>query len=302
MGERGLPVTIVHACLRDGAGGSPTAVVDEAEPGAARLSDAERCRVPALTGTSHAVFVSARPVGPAREGACGRPEVSLRFFTAEGELPACGHGTVAALALLAGRAGGGAYRAALRTARRSFTGWCTPGEPHVTAAFGPGPVALREPTASECALVLPALGVTSGALAPGVRAASVGRSRLLVPVTTRSALAALDPDLERLRAACDRVGLLGCYVYSVPTAGGRAAARMFAPSIGVPEDIANANSTACLAADLAGRGVTGIAVDMGDSLGSPATVTATARPGHSGPLIRVGGSARITGTTYVTLP
>jgi predicted PhzF superfamily epimerase YddE/YHI9 len=77
---------------------------------------------------------------------------------------------------------------------------------------------------------------------------------------------------------------------------------MFAPSIGVPEDIANANSTACLAADLAGRGVTGIAVDMGDSLGSPATVTATARPGHSGPLIRVGGSARITGTTYVTLP
>lgn len=301
MGERRLPVTIVHACLREGAGGSPTAVVDEAGPGGAgpdgaALSDGERCRVPALTGASHAVFVSTR------QGASGRPEVNLRFFTAEGELPACGHGTVAALALLAGRAGGGAHRAALRTARRSFTGWCTPGEAHVTAAFDPGPVALREPTASECALVLPALGVTSGALAPGVRAASVGRSRLLVPVTTRSALAALDPDLERLRAACDRVGLLGCYVYSVPTAGGRAAARMFAPSIGVPEDIANANSTACLAADLAGRGVTGIAVDMGDSLGSPATVTATARPGRGGPLIRVGGSARITGTTYVTLP
>ena len=54
-------------------------------------------------------------------------------------------------------------------------------------------------------------------------------------------------------------------------AGGRYAARMFAPSIGVPEDIANANSTACLAAHLAA----GVAVDMGDSLGRPATITAT---------------------------
>lgn len=65
---------------------------------------------------------------------------------------------------------------------------------------------------------------------------------------------------------------------------------MFAPSIGVPEDIANANSTACLAADLAGRGVTEIAVDMGDSLGSPATITASARP-----VVRVGGVAEVPG-------
>jgi trans-2,3-dihydro-3-hydroxyanthranilate isomerase len=48
---------------------------------------------------------------------------------------------------------------------------------------------------------------------------------------------------------------------------------MFAPSIGVPEDIANANSTACLAAHL-GRG---LAVDMGDALGEPATILADAR-------------------------
>jgi len=96
-------------------------------------------------------------------------------------------------------------------------------------------------------------------------------------------VADLDPDLDRLRAATDRLGLLGCYVYSVPAADGRLAARMFAPSIGVPEDIANANSTACLAAHLAGAGRADIAVDMGDSLGSPATVTATARPGPAGP-------------------
>ncbi|MFG2371986.1 PhzF family phenazine biosynthesis protein [Streptomyces sp. NPDC048504] len=270
-----LSVSIVRACLRAGTGGSPTAVLDET-----RLSDVERCRVPVLAGASHAVFVSV-----------GGSDVSLRFFTAEGELPACGHGTVAALAFLAERAGGTEYRGTLRAAGRSFAGWAVREEARVRAAFEPGPVELREPTAAECGLVLPALGVGRDTLAPGTRVASVGRARLLVPVTSRAALAALAPDFGQLQSACDRFGLLGCYVYSVPTRSGRIAARMFAPSIGVPEDIANANSTACLAADLAGRGVTGIAVDMGDSLGIPATITATARPG---PVVRLGGTAKVT--------
>jgi predicted PhzF superfamily epimerase YddE/YHI9 len=64
---------------------------------------------------------------------------------------------------------------------------------------------------------------------------------------------------------------------------------MFAPSIGVPEDIANANSTACLAAHLASRGIPRIAADMGDTLGAPATITAAAEPG--GRHVRVGGHA-----------
>ncbi|HEY3480689.1 MAG TPA: PhzF family phenazine biosynthesis protein, partial [Streptomyces sp.] len=111
---------------------------------------------------------------------------------------------------------------------------------------------------------------------------------------TLTALAALAPDLDRLRAACDQSGLLGAYVYSAPTPDGRAAARMFAPSIGVPEDIANANSTACLAAYLARQSGAArtLAVDMGDSLGMPATVTASARPAPSGRLsVEVGGAA-----------
>jgi predicted PhzF superfamily epimerase YddE/YHI9 len=107
MSRHGLPVTIVRACLRDGQGGSPTAVLDEAP-----LSDDERRRVPVQMGTSHAVFVS---VHDSRRGG---PVVSLRFFTAEGELPACGHGTVAALAFLAERAGGQEYRATIHATGR----------------------------------------------------------------------------------------------------------------------------------------------------------------------------------------
>ncbi|MFI6599283.1 PhzF family phenazine biosynthesis protein [Nonomuraea sp. NPDC050536] len=273
MSERGLPVAIVRACLRDGSGGSPTAVMDEAP-----LSDDERRRVPVLMGTSHAVFVSVHHGQPA-----------LRFFTAEGELPACGHGTVAALAFLAERAGGEEYRAILHASGRAFAGWSVRENTQVNTTFEAGPVDLREPTAIERDLVLPALGITSNT--PGSRVAAVGRARMLVPVATPSALAALDPDLERLRIACDRLGFLGCYVYSAPTRTGRVPARMFAPSIGVAEDIANANSTACLAAHLAGQGITHLAVDMGDSLGSPSRITATAL--NSG-LIHLGGTAEIT--------
>ena len=276
------PVAVVDACLREGRGGSPTAVLDETP-----LSDRERRRVPVATGTSHAVFVS---VG---EDGQGRPTAALRFFTAEGELPACGHGTVAALALLAERSGAEAYEVTLSASGRAFTGRAVREGDRFLAAFDPGPVELRRPVAEQVAPVLDALGVTPDLLAPGACIASVGRERLLVPVLTRSALAALAPDAARLRDACDRLGLLGCYVHSVPTADGLVAARMFAPSIGVPEDIANANSTACLMAQLAtDRGAEAVTVDMGDALGAPATISATARPGRSGPLVRVGGTAR----------
>ncbi|MET9384801.1 PhzF family phenazine biosynthesis isomerase [Streptomyces sp. NPDC002928] len=273
---------MVNACLREGLGGSPTAVLDETP-----LSDDERRDVPVLAGTSHAVFISAS--GGERNGA----DVSLRFFTAEGELPACGHGTVAALAVLAERAGQSECQVTLSASGRIFTGRVVRENSHFDAVFDPGSVGLREPAASEHGAVLRALGVTSDTLAPGMCVASLGRPRLLVPVTTRAALTGLVPDFGELREACDRLGLLGCYVHSVPTADGRVAARMFAPSIGVPEDIANANSTACLAAHLARQGMTGITVDMGDSLGNPSAITAVARCSGAGPLVHVGGTARV---------
>ncbi|KKZ74609.1 epimerase [Streptomyces showdoensis] len=285
-----MPVTLVHACLRDGTGGSPTAVVLET---GAPLGEEARRGVAVASGTSHAVFVRVREEdGP-------EPTVDLRFFTAEGELPACGHGTVAALVLLASRAApDGPYRATLRTARSAFPGRARAEGGRGTGLFDPGPVDLRPPTAAERGLVLPALGLAPDEVGPEPRVAGVGRERILVPVSSRAALAALAPDPGRLRAACDRLGLLGAYVHSPPSAAGALAARMFAPSIGVPEDVANANGTACLAAHLAGRGFTDLAVDMGDALGSPARITATVvdgpgDAGRLGPRILIGGTARV---------
>ncbi|RAO04692.1 hypothetical protein GAR05_00555 [Micromonospora saelicesensis] len=282
-------VTIVTACLRDGRGGSPTSVVDEYFSPAPRhpLSDAERSRVPVRMGTSHAVFL-----GPV----VGDEPVDLRFFTAEGELPACGHGTVAAVAFLAGRRRGGEHEFRLRVSGRTFVGRAVRDGDQLRAAFDPGPVAVRDATSVETDLVVDALGVAAGDLLAGACVASLGRARILVPVRTPGAVVALGPHLDRLRAVCDQLGLLGCYVFSAPTRSGGVVARMFAPSIGVPEDIANVNSTACLAARMAGSGCTELAVDMGDVLGEPATITASVRPGPTGPRVLVGAAAMVVRT------
>jgi len=257
-------VSIVRACLRVGCGGesgSPTAVLGDGE-----FTEAERCAIPVRAGTSHAAFVA--------------PGGVVRFFTSAGELPACGHGTVAALAFLAGRTGRTDH--VLRVSGRTFHGRATDvGEGRFEAAFEPGPITLRSTTAAEISEISAAV---TGAATPdrsGARVATLGRPRLLLPVPDRAALAALRPDLDRLRAATDAFGLLGCYAFTPPGADGHCAARMFAPSVGVPEDIANANSTACLAAHLD----IPIKVDMGDSLGSPATISAA--PGRVGGLAAV---------------
>ncbi|HWG24297.1 PhzF family phenazine biosynthesis protein [Actinospica sp.] len=286
---------IVDACRRRGLGGSPTAVLDDEDS----LTDAERSRVPAIAGTSHAVFVREIEaeieveVGGEFEGVgnADRPAFALRFFTTEGELPACGHGTVAAVALLAERSGGDQFQAHLRAATRRFEGWAVREGGRLAAAFDPGPVDLRAPKPEELEAVAAGLGIAVGGIAEEACVASVGRERMLLPLASRSALAELAPNFAQLKEACDRFGFLGCYAYSVPEADGLSAARMFAPSIGVPEDIANANSTGCLAAYLAGRGVARLSVDMGDHLGSPSTITATVHDGPSGRQIRLGGEA-----------
>ncbi len=277
-------ISIVNACLRDGRGGSPTAVIDDSAP--ATLTDAERGRVPVQCGTSHAAFVTGR-------AATGASPVDLRFFTAEGELPACGHGTVAALAFLAEQRRGDEHDFKLRVSGRTCTGRTARDGDRIRADFDPGPVTLREPASAETDLVVTALGINPDLLTPGARVATLGRARMLVPVATPEAVASLAPDFDRLRATCDRLGLLGCYVHSAPTDAGRVTARMFAPSIGVPEDIANANSTACLAAHLADHGITELSVDMGDALGSPATITTAIHHSPTGPKIAVGGLATI---------
>ena len=77
-----------------------------------------------------------------------------------------------------------------------------------------------------------------------------------------------------------------------PSGGIAAAGRMFAPAIGVAEDIVNANSAGCLAAHLLDTGrYASVEVHQGDTLGRPSTVLATATRTPEGITARGGGLA-----------
>jgi trans-2,3-dihydro-3-hydroxyanthranilate isomerase len=295
MGELSVAVMLVDACLRNGAGGSPTAVVTSC----GGLDDVELARIPSRMGTSHVAVVYPH-------GSSGGSR-TLRFFTAEGELLACGHGTVAAIAVLSLQGARQGFQGLLRLAGRDREATGTvqaepDGSDVVEAWFDQGTVEHRGTTGDELAAFLTALGLERDALhaddAPAV--VSPGRARVLIPVLDRTVLASIRPDQERLAAESRRYRQLGCFVYVPPSSGDPAVARMFAPAIGVFEDIANANSTGCLAAHLliTGRNPT-IAVDQGDALGQPSTVHATAVRSARGIATRVGGSARVLPETHV---
>ncbi|MFI7430766.1 PhzF family phenazine biosynthesis protein [Micromonospora sp. NPDC049836] len=278
-------VTVVDACVRrDGRGGSPTAVTDD-DPAA---TDADRRAVAAAAGISHAAFL-----GPRRRPDGGWP---VRFFTATAELSGCGHGTVAAQALRLTRTALGELNDRQHTGGRTFDTAAIRRPAAVEVWFDQGLVALRRPAPDERAAIIAALGLTADDLPPGdaPRIAAPGAPRILVPVGDRSALRRVRPHLGRLTAACRRYGLLGCFVYVAPVGERPGAARMFAPAIGVDEDVANANSTGCLAAhllDTTGAQTIAIEVEQGDTLNRPASVLASARHGPAGITTRVGGLA-----------
>ncbi|MEW2143234.1 PhzF family phenazine biosynthesis protein [Micromonospora vinacea] len=281
-GTDGNEVTIVDACTRRGEGGSPTAVlIDDTA-----LSDSTRRAIVRRAGTSHAAFVDA--------DAGATPTV--RFFTAHGELTNCGHGTIAAQAVLLHSRRIREHRSRQRTGGRIFDTIATQRDNGVEVWFDQGPVELQGCTALGLDSILAALGIRSNDMAtddaPCV--ASPGTPRLLVPVKTLPTLLSIRPDLHRLAAACRRLGYLGCFTYTLSATRNTAAARMFAPAIGVGEDVVNANSTGCLAAHLfATHGHSSIEVEQGHTAGRPSLVFATATATREGISARVGGMATI---------
>lgn len=273
-------VRIVDACTRDGGGGRPTAVVVD-HPW---LSATQRRAIARHVGPSHTAFVTTH----------GRELVDVQFLTPEQELMGCGHGTIAVHAALAigtdappvcrQRTGGRTLLVDRRHVGAEVEVW-----------FDQAPVKLTEPPADIVKAALDALDITSNDLdenhAPAL--ASPGSPRLLLGLRP-AALAALAPDFTRLGAATADNGLLGCFAYAAKEAPDRFLARMFAPAIGVEEDIANANSSSCLAALVASKTHQSatIRVDQGDRFGAPSTIYASAQLDTGDLAVRIGARAR----------
>ncbi|MEU4532853.1 PhzF family phenazine biosynthesis isomerase [Micromonospora ureilytica] len=272
----GPPVTVVNACTRSGGGGSPTAVVIDD----AMLTDDDRRAIARGTGTTHSAFIDASRADAPR----------VRFFTSARELTNCGHGTIAAQAILLYRSGAVEHHGRQCTGGRTFATTAIRRQDGIEVWFDQGAIALPDGADETDGGIIAALGLERADIAADVRVASPGTPRLLVPVRDRRTLLSMQPDFDRLATECRRLGYLGCFTYALSPTARTGAARMFAPAIGVDEDIANANSVGCLAAhllDTSGNGA--IEIHQGDTLQSPSSVFGSATYTADGIVARIGG-------------
>jgi PhzF family phenazine biosynthesis protein len=78
--------------------------------------------------------------------------------------------------------------------------------------------------------------------------------RFLVEITDVACLLDLSPDFTRLSQASTELGVTGVFVYAKNAKKNNYSGRMFAPAIGIPEDIINGNSCLALASVLMAEG------------------------------------------------
>ncbi|MEU1250099.1 PhzF family phenazine biosynthesis protein [Micromonospora arida] len=273
----GPPVAVVNACTRYGGGGSPTTVVIDD----AMLIDDERHAIARRADTSHTAFIDTSTADAPR----------VRFFTSAGELTNCGHGTIAAQAVLLDRSGANEHHGRQCSGGRTFATTAIRRQDGIEVWFDQGVIALPDDADATGSGIIAALGLERADIAADLRVASPGMPRLLVPVRDRRTLLSMQPDFDRLATECRQLGYLGCFTYALQPTARTGIARMFAPAIGVDEDIANANSVGCLAAhllDTSGNGA--IEIHQGDTHQSPSSVFANATYTADGIVARIGGS------------
>ena len=261
-----VTVHLVKAFSYRGSGGSLTGVVLEPK----NLTAQQMQLIAARSSASHVAFLS--------------PNRTIRFFTQAGELKNCAHATIAAHWLVASRE---AITENQTFVQQTQAGpqqvWVEVREKSYSVRFAQHNVRFVDVADSNAAMLLHALGLETGQV-DDLRIASPGTERFLVAVASREILLGLRPNFSELEQLCQARNSLGCFVYCLESAH-TAHARMFAPAIGVDEDMINGNSSGCLGSYLLrkqlqeGRAVEEVRLEVfqGMAFDSLGCVTVTAR-------------------------
>jgi PhzF family phenazine biosynthesis protein len=232
---RQINAYIVSAFLRNGTGGSPTGVVLDAYGFQMRNMQTIANRI----GVSHTAFVF-EPRGE-------NDPVFIRFFTPGGEILNCGHGTIAAHYCRARKAKyqgdstilqqtkDGIQQIQIINSGNEFEIFLKQNEIRFSST--------DESTKNNLSAVLNISKADLDIRFP-LTLASPGSYRFLLAVKSGEIVNAVQPNMDELKSLCVASKSMGCFVYSVMEEGENmsATARMFAPTIGVNEDIINGNS------------------------------------------------------------
>ncbi len=185
-------------------------------------------------------------------------DFTFRYWVPNHEMEMCGHATIGALWLLAGR-GGLSGRESLRieTLSGPVTGFVR------SEADGPS-VQITQPVGKVVALDAEqekdVLGVLKldrkDLLEVPLLNASTSRVKTLIPVRDPDRLNALKSDMAAVEAVCTRIGSTGLYPYAILDRPGRAfEARQFPRSSGYPEDAATGIAATALGFGLLREGL-----------------------------------------------
>lgn len=214
-------------------------------------------------------------------------DLRVRIFTPRNELPFAGHPVLGSAFVVGSALGGDVVRLETQSGTVVVELERTGGE----VVFGrfARPAPSWEPYGAEAEL-LAALGI-QGSLLP-VEAYSNGPLHVYVALENEDAVAAVRPDV----GALSRLSGVGanCFAGSAT----RWTTRMFAPSLGVPEDPATGSAAGPLAMHLARHGWIGfgeeIEIHQGAQIGRPSVLFACARGDASSvESVEVSGSAVI---------
>ncbi|MCX4551438.1 PhzF family phenazine biosynthesis protein [Streptomyces sp. NBC_01387] len=177
----------------DPAGGNPAGVVLDA----AGLGTTEQLAIAAELGYSETAFLTAPP-----EGLGGEPgrAYTVRYFSPRAEVPFCGHATIATAVAFAERHGPGDLLLATRAGTVPVA--VTERDGVLRATLTSVAPAVLDVTAEDVAEALAALGWSAADLDPALapRIAYAGARHLVLAAATRSRLADLSYDFDRLAA------------------------------------------------------------------------------------------------------
>lgn len=277
----------VTAFSDDATSGSPTGVVFNSVD----LSDVQMQSIAGQLNVSHTAFV--------RES--GENEVSIRFFTPQCEINNCGHATIAAhwLRHTLDRDNSTTTMQHTRKGIQEVNIHHKNGK--ISVHFKQNEITFTSINAEILSELLAALNIAPDDLnhAYPVILASPGAKRFLVGLQYMDTLKALKPDIAQVRNLCKRNNAIGCFVYTIDpeSSSTQAHGRMFAPVIGIDEDIINGNSSGCLGAYLLHRDSTFnellLNVHQGITAKRPGTVMVNARLHQRKIETRIGGTATL---------
>ncbi|MBO6771986.1 MULTISPECIES: PhzF family phenazine biosynthesis protein [unclassified Thalassospira] len=235
---RTVPVQIVNAFVKDGAGGNPAGVVLDAD----RYSDDEKLLIAQKVGLSETAFVS-------KSETCG---IRLDFFTPTKRIAHCGHATIATFSYLAElqRFGDG------ETSKETVDG-----PRKIILDRGMAYMEQLAPTYTPAANwsdkgvtlcdVLKSLGLASDDLDDRARPVLVntGNNFIVLAVRDQAILANITPDQDAINAISEKLDLIGYYIFTTETGDAEidATTRMFAPRYGIAEEAATGMAAGPLA-------------------------------------------------------